>query len=183
MKRNVLVFGSILGAILAGNTVYMMHVMCRDPEFQGNDALGYAAMVIVFSLAFVGVRNYRNKYLGGAITFGQAFKVGALIALVGSTIYTVVGLLYMQWVAPEFLDVYIQHVLSNAARDGATADELAAKTAEMAHFKEMYANPVFRVLITYSEVLPVGLVVAFISALILKRKPERVLGAGDRSQA
>jgi hypothetical protein len=38
----------------------------------------------------------------------------------------------------------------------------------------MYENPLFVVLITYSEVLPVGLVVAFISSLILKRKPKRI---------
>lgn len=186
MKRSVLIFGTILGTILAANTVYMMHVMCRDPEFRGNDVLGYAAMVIVFSLAFVGIRNYRNKQLGGTITFGRAFRVGALIVLVASTIYTVVGLLYMKLFVPEFLDVYIQHVLNNAARDGATVEELAAKSAEMAGFKEMYANPVFAVLITYMEVLPVGLIVALVSALILKRKPEQARGedatnGGDRS--
>jgi hypothetical protein len=35
---------------------------------------------------------------------------------------------------------------------------------------EMYKNPLFAVLISYAEVLPIGLVVAFVSALILKRK-------------
>lgn len=183
MKRTIFIFGSILGAILAGNTVYMMHVMCRDPEFRGNDVLGYAAMVIVFSLAFVGIRNYRNKELGGAITFGRAFKVGAFIALVGSTIYSVVGLLYMHWFAPDFIDVYTQHVITNAQTDGATAEQLVAKTTEMAQFKEMYANPIFRVLITYTEVLPVGLIVALISAVLLKRKPEQVRGEGTGSAA
>ena len=34
--------------------------------------------------------------------------------------------------------------------------------------------PVFAVLITYAEVLPVGLVVAFVSSLILKRKPKEI---------
>jgi hypothetical protein len=36
-----------------------------------------------------------------------------------------------------------------------------------------YKNPLFVVLITYAEVLPVGLIVAFVSALILKRKTPR----------
>jgi len=40
----------------------------------------------------------------------------------------------------------------------------------MAEFKEMYKNPLYVVLITYTEVLPVGLIVALVSALILKRK-------------
>jgi hypothetical protein len=48
--------------------------------------------------------------------------------------------------------------------------DLQAKTAQMANFKEMYKNPLFVILITYSEVLPIGLVVALVSALILKKK-------------
>lgn len=52
-----------------------------------------------------------------------------------------------------------------------TADNLAAKTQEMANLKEMYKNPFFVILITYAEVLPIGIIVALISALILKKKP------------
>jgi hypothetical protein len=132
--------------------------------------LGYAAMVIVFSLTFFGIRNYRNKQLNGVISLGKAFKTGALIALIGATVYVVVGLSYYYLFAPDFLDQYAQHVLLKASRHGATAAELAAKTKELTEFKEMYKNPLFAVLISYTEVLPIGLVVSFISALILKRK-------------
>ncbi|HMS70459.1 MAG TPA: hypothetical protein PKD18_20070 [Saprospiraceae bacterium] len=45
----------------------------------------------------------------------------------------------------------------------------------MADFKEMYKNPLFVILITYSEVLPIGLLVALLSATILKAKPKEVL--------
>jgi len=40
----------------------------------------------------------------------------------------------------------------------------------MANFKEMYKSPLFVILIIYSEVLPIGLVVALVSALILRKK-------------
>lgn len=172
MKRNVLIFGLILGAILTTNMVYMVNLCYTNPEFKSNDVVGYAAMIIVFSLTFFGIRNYRNKELNGVISFGKAFKTGALIALVGSTMYVGVWLVYYYIFVPDFLDVFIPHVLLEASRDGATAAELAAKTEEMEQFKEMYKNPVFVVLISYAEVFPIGLVIALISALILKRKPK-----------
>jgi hypothetical protein len=179
MKRTILIFGSILGVILAGNAVYMVSWICRDPYFKSNDVLGYAAMVIVFSLIFFGVRNFRNKQMNGVITLGKAFKTGALIALLGSTIYVVVGLSYYYLFAPEFMDQYTLHVLHSATLDGATETQLAAKVQEMEQFKTMYKNPLFVVLITYTEVLPIGLIVAFISALILKRKSSHAAGSSD----
>ncbi len=165
MRKTVLIFSLILGTIMCINMVILVNMLYNNPDFKGNDVLGYAAMVVVFSLIFFGVRNYRNKQLGGFISFGRAFKTGALIALVASTIYVVVWLFYYYLFVPDFIDVYTQHVLKNTS-----AADLAAKTKEMAEFKEMYKNPLFTILITYSEVLPVGLIVALVSAFILKRK-------------
>jgi hypothetical protein len=170
MKRNVLIFGLILGTILAGHVIYMMDLVHSNPNLESNDVVGYAAMVVVLSLIFFGIRNYRNKELGGLISFGQAFKTGALIALVGSTMYVVGGLSYYYMVIPDFVDKYAEHVMIMATRHGATAAELTAKTQEMAQLKEMYKNPLFVVLISYMEVLPVGLVVALVSSFILKKK-------------
>ncbi|NIR51280.1 DUF4199 domain-containing protein [candidate division KSB1 bacterium] len=174
MKRNVLIFGLILGTILAVHMVFMVNLLYNNPDLESNDILGYAAMVVVFSLTFFGIRNYRNKQLNRVISLGKAFKTGALIALLGSTMYVVVWLFYYYLFVPDFLDKYILHVLNEATRNGATASELAAKTEEMDQFREMYKSPLFVILISYAEVLPIGLVVAFISSLILRRKPETI---------
>ena len=168
MKRNVLIFGLIAGTILCVNMVYMVHLCYTNPDFKSNDIVGYAAMVVIFSLIFFGVKNFRDKQLNGIISFGKAFKTGVLIALLGATMYVVVWLFYYYLFVPDFLDKYTAHVLREAAQEGAA--ELAAKTKEMANFKEMYKSPFFVVLITYAEVFPVGLVVALITAPILKRK-------------
>jgi amino acid transporter len=169
MKKNVLIFGLILGTILCVNMVFMVNLMYTNPDFEGNDVLGYASMVVVFSLIFFGVRNYRNKQLDGVISFGKAFKAGLLIALIASSMYVVVWLFYYYLFVPDFIDIYINYVLKDVP-----AAELAAKTEEMKQFKDMYQNPFFVILITYSEVLPVGLVVTLVSALILKKKVKNV---------
>lgn len=165
MKKNVLVSGLVIGVILCINMIWMVNLLYTNPDIKTNDALGYVVMVVVFSIIFFGVRNYRNKWLGGVISLGKAFKTGVLIALVASTMYVVVWLFYYYLFVPDWLDAYIEFCLKQTPES-----ELAAKTHEMENLKEMYKNPVFVILITYSEVLPVGLVVAFISALILKKK-------------
>ncbi|SMC44631.1 DUF4199 domain-containing protein [Pedobacter africanus] len=165
MKKIVLIFGLIIGTILSANMLNMVTMIYNGKDFKGNDVVGYVALVVVFSIIFFGIRNYRNKRLEGQITFGRAFKTGALIAFVGSTVYVIIWLFYYYLFVPDFIDAYTACVLKNC-----TASDLPAKTAQMAEFKEMYKNPAFVVLITYSEVLPVGLAVALVSALILKNK-------------
>lgn len=165
MKKTALIFGSIIGLLFCINLFYMVSKMQSGSDFEGNDVVGYAAMVIVFSLIYFGIRNYRNKQLDGTISFGSAFKTGLFIALVGSTIYVVVWLFYYYLFVPDFIDHYTAYVLEHA--DPAEVD---AKAQEMAEFKESYKNPLFVILITYFEVFPVGLVVALLSALILKKK-------------
>lgn len=165
MKKNVLIFGSIIGAILCINMIVMVTLLYHDPTFNGNDVVGWAAMIAALSLIFFGIRNYRDNQLGGYISFGTAFKMGALTALLASTIYVVVWLFYYYLFVPDFIDVYTSHVLRNCA-----ASDLPAKTREMANLKEMYKNPLLVILLTYMEALPLGLVIALISALILKKK-------------
>jgi len=165
MKKSILIFGVILGTILCVNMVVMVNLMMSNPDFEGNDLLGYVAMVVVFSLIYFGIRNYRNKQLYGYITFGKAFKTGFLIALLASTMYVVTWLFYYYLFVPDFLDYYIDYVMKLTPES-----DLSEKAKEMQNFKEMYENPLFVVLVTYAEVLPVGLVITLISSFALKKK-------------
>ena len=170
MKKNVLIFGLIAGSIVTALMIYAsMKCYVAPEEFSGNDIMGYATMIVAFSFIFVGIKNYRDKYLQGIITFGQAFKIGMYITLIASTLYVGVWLIEYYVFIPDFIDHYAVHVLKAAEIDGATQAEIQEKTAEMDDYKEMYKNPVFVILISYAEIMPIGLIITLISALLLKR--------------
>jgi hypothetical protein len=50
---------------------------------------------------------------------------------------------------------------------------LAETAKQMEQYREMYKSPFFVIILTYAEVLPVGLIVALISSFILKRKQKK----------
>lgn len=170
MKRVVFVFGAISGVIITGMMVYASALCYTNPEFESNDVLGYTLLIAAFSFVFVGIKTFRDKHSNGVITFGKAFKTGALISLVAATMYLLVWLVEYYFFIPDYLDKYTQHVLHMEKLDGATAGELDVKAAEMASFAEMYQNPLFVMISTFLEVFPIGLVITLVSALILKRK-------------
>ena len=167
MTKTIFTFGLALATILCIYMVYMVGLMYDNPDFKGNMFLGYLKQLVIFSVLFFGVWYFRDKVSLGSITFLKALKLGSLIALLACSIYVIFSLLYYNLFAPDFMDVYTSHVLKSVP-----ADELAAKTAEMENFKQMFKNPLFASFITYMEVLPTGFVVALLSALILRKKEE-----------
>ena len=169
MKKNVLVFGSIAGIIASTFMFFSMwYIGCHG--FEGSMLVGYASMLMAFSLIFVAIKNYRDKYNNGVITFGKAFKMGLYIALIGSTFYLITWAFEYHFLMPDFMERYSQHMIDQLTKSGATQTVIDAQMVEMNNYKEMYKNPLFFALLTYMEILPVGLIVTLIAALILKRK-------------
>lgn len=140
-------------------------MMYSNTEYKANDVLGYATLVILFSLIYFGVRSYRNNHLQGKISFPKALKIGAIICFLASTVYVILGLSYYYLFAPDFIDVLSEFMIKNSA-----PDKVEETTANMANFKEMYKNPLFAIFVSYMEVLPIGLLVTLLSAFIVKKK-------------
>lgn len=163
-------YGLIAGLIVSVMLVVSTTLCYSNPNFQSNMYIGFGAMFIAFSMIFVGVKNFRDKQNNGVITFGKAFKIGFYIALVASTLYVLVWLIEYYLFIPDFMDKYTAHVLKEAYAEGGGQAAINAKIAEMNSYKEMYKKPLFVVLLTYMEILPLGLVLSLISALIFKKK-------------
>ncbi len=169
MKRIVLIYGSILGLLLSINLVYTVFLCYKDPDFQPNIILGFAVILVMLSMVPFGIKSYR-KQLNGVISIGKAFSTGALIALIASTIYVIVWLIAYYKYVPDFMDKYAMRELSNAIKRGASLQEVARIQKETDSYKELYKSPVWVVILTYIEVLPLGLAIAFISSVALRRK-------------
>ncbi|TDE15462.1 DUF4199 domain-containing protein [Dyadobacter psychrotolerans] len=170
MKRNVVVFGLISGVVLAVFSMIVTWQCYKNEDFESNMLLGYTFMLAAFSSIFVGIKSYRDKHNMGVISFGKAFKIGLLITLIASTFYVVAWLFEYYLIIPDFMDRYTAHTMKEFVAGGATPQEISLKESEMQGYVEMYKNPAYVVLFTYAEVLPIGLVISLISALILKRK-------------
>lgn len=131
-------------------------------------AVGYLAMLIAMSMVFMGVRNYRDTVGGGVIRFWPAFGLGLGIALIASLFYVAAWEVYLWQTGYMFMDDYIAGTLATMRADGKSAAEVAAFSASMEEFKTTYAQPHLRVLITLSEIAPVGLLVALVSAALVR---------------
>ena len=76
MKKAVLVFGLIAGLIVATMMLISVDHCVTTGDFEKGMIYGYTGMLVAFSMIFVGIKNYRDRYNHGIVSFGKAFKVG-----------------------------------------------------------------------------------------------------------
>jgi hypothetical protein len=171
MKRTVLVFGLLSGAVSAAMMWLTLPLINRGTiNFDNGLIIGYTAIFLSFVLVFFGIRSYRESH-GGTIGFGRAFGVGILITLISCAFYVASWeIMYFNFM-PDHLDKYAAHAVAKAKARGASDAEIAGMTKQMADMKKLYANPAINVAMTFIEPFPVGLIVTLASAGILRRRP------------
>ena len=170
MKKIVLTFGLISGVIAS---VLMLGTMAFVDKigFDRGVILGYTAIVLSFLLVFFGIRSYRENVGGGYISFGRAFSVGILIALISSVIYVITWEFeYRNWFY-DFPEKYSNYMIETARAAGTSPAEIARQTEEMNNMWALYrSNPLVRAAFTFIEPFPVGLLITLISAAILRKR-------------
>lgn len=170
MKKNILTFGLISGLIVSG-LISITAICYQRQDFEGNMVLGFSVMILAFAFIFVGIKNYRDKFNNGIISFGKAMQVGLSIAFIASTMYVLTWVIAYYNFMPDFMEVMTAQNIEKLKLDKQlTNAEMTAKVAEINNMKELYKSPLMVVLFTYLEIFPIGIIVTLISALILKRK-------------
>ena len=169
MKKIVLTFGLLSGLVLSGMLVLTVPFAERI-GFEAAEVIGYTTIVAASLFIHFGIRRYRDSVAGGEVSFGRAFKVGALIALISSACHTATWQVVYHNYMPDFLERYQANELEKARQAGATPAEIDAQIAKDARNAALYRNPLINIGITLLETFPIGLVIAAISARFASRR-------------
>ncbi len=167
MLRTIVLFGVAAGLIVAAPMCIML-ALAGDNPVATSPFTGYLLMLLALSLIFVGVKQYRDKALGGVIKFVPALLMGLGISAVAGVIYVIGWEITLRATDFAFVDTYSTGMIDAARAKGASAAEIARVTAEAEKFKTDYANPLIRLPFTFIEIFPVGLLISLISAGLLR---------------
>lgn len=168
MLRKILFFGVVGGVIVGAPMLALTALGGGEALYQGGEILGFATMLIAFSTVFIAIKRQRDVDGGGVIRFWPAVGLGLGISLVASLFYVVSWELTQMIGNADFWTVYAEGTIGKLKADGASPEKIAAVTAEMARWAELYKNPLIRIPITFSEVLPIGVLVTGVSAALLR---------------
>ncbi len=180
MVKKILMYGLVAGAIV-GVPLFALSVrMAGKPPPSYGVALGYLTMLVAFSLVFVAIKRHRDVDLGGVIRFWPALGLGLGVVTVASAVYVLAWELGLAVTGVDFAGDYARMLIEQKKAEGISAEALAKFSAEMEAFRRQYANPLFRLPMTFAEIFPVGLLVSLVSAGLLRNPrflPARQAGA------
>jgi hypothetical protein len=176
MLSVILRYGTLAGVIVGAPMVWrMLAAKPGDENPLGGMLIGYLVMTVALTAVFVGVKTYRDKVLGGAIRFLPAFAVGLGISAFAGLLYVIAWEISIAFSSFDFSAFWRESMIESAKAKGASPEELQKTIAEADAFLVWYANPLYRMPMTFIEIFPVGVLVSLISAAVLRNS--RVLPA------
>ena len=149
--KYALVYGLIPGTIIILTMIIGFELADQD-SFVRTLWYGYLLMLVVLTFIFVGMKRYRDIECGGVVRFGRAFLVGLGMAAFAGLAYVAIFEIYLAVTDNRLLD----DMIAGAAQ------------AEQADLRSMLLDPWRRVPLVFLEIFPVGLLVALVSALLLR---------------
>lgn len=170
MKKIILVYGLISGAIVIASMIFSLAVAGDGNHIAALQWAGYLIMIVALTMIFVGIKRYRDQTLGGVIRFGTAFLLGLGISAVAGVVYVAVWEVNLAITDHAFIHEYAANVIDLKKEAGINGEALDAVVAEMDEMKENYAKPWFRLPMTFMEIFPVGLLISLISAAVLRNQ-------------
>jgi len=167
MTRIILTYGLISGAVIAATITATIILSVGGPP-HSSVWLGYLIMLVALSAILVGVKQYRDQTLGGVIKFRTALLLGLGIAVCASVAYVAVWETYLAVTHYTFMSAYIEQMLAAKRAAGVTGAAYQKLVAEMETMRVQYANPLYRMPMTFMEIFPVGLLIALVSAVLVR---------------
>ena len=164
-------WAGLIAGVISGGFLFLMMLAFRGVPLQDNQfgaLLGYASMLVALSFIFIAIKRQRDVAQGGVIRFLPAFGMGLAISIIAGVIYALAWEVTLAVTGLDFGASYTEASIAVAKEQGMSGAELEAYTAQMQGFADMYANPVFRIPMTFTEIFPVGVLVSLISALLLR---------------
>jgi hypothetical protein len=170
MINIIFLYGTFAGLIVSGIMLAVIAAAGGSPEMGDNSLLfGYLSMIVALSMIFFGVKRYRDRDLGGVIKFLPAFLMGLAITVVAGVLYVLGWEVYMAATDGSYMKAYMDHYIAGEKAKGLSGAVLDKTIAEMNAMMTAYnTNMAYRMGITFMEIFPVGVIIALISAALLR---------------
>lgn len=173
MGKKILFYGLVSGGSLTVLFV-LSHILFMKnfsaEMWETGEIIGYSSMIIALTAIFFGVKSYRDKVLGGKISFGKAFTLGMGISAISSIIFGIYVYFLYTAIAPDLSGKMIEVYREKIKTSGQTQEVVTKQLEEFEKEAPMWNNPFLQSFVMLVTVFFIGIIISLITAVILKKK-------------
>jgi len=160
MKNYMIKFGIIGGLVSSVLGTLNWFVIARPFGVSVSQTVGYLSIAVSLLCIPYGIRYFRDKLNGGAVSFGQAIKIGLGITSIAGIVMAIHSILFFALQKDAFMEWQKQDL---------TGEELAAFEAQLAQMPDFAYTPWFQGIVMFVMVFLIGLAINLVSAALLRR--------------
>lgn len=157
MKTIILKYGIYSSLVLVVVFGLTWLIWGTSLDYSVAETIGYLSMIIALSFIYFGIKSYRDEIGEGTVAFGEALKVGTLIALLPSAAFFIYTAILFAVKGEELVANTYQNI---------PEEQLAQFEAN----KELFLNPFFQGAVMFATVFVIGFIIALLSSWLLQRK-------------
>ena len=176
MQNPIIRFGLIGGIILVILSNIPWLIWGESMSYTTAVSLGYLSVAVALSSIYFGVRKYRDEIGGGVISFGKAFKIGLLTALIPSGFIFVSTVIFYILNGENFQEWAIASM-----EQSLPPEQFQAQMAQIEAMGDLTLNPFFQGFVMFMTVFVIGLLVSLVVAWILKKERKNTESVPARS--
>jgi len=160
--KHALLYGLYTGIALIITTL-LFYVL----DLYAEKWVGYFGYAILLGGIIMGTLSYRNKYLGGFITYGQSVSTGFLTGLFAAILSSIFTFIFVSVIGDDYLQTIMETAEeSMISRDPDMSDEELDLAMKMT---ERMMNPTWISILAFLGYTVLSLVFALIASIFIKK--------------
>ncbi len=156
-----MIYGLYLGLSLI---IYSLILYVASLSF--NSTLNFMVYLIIAAGLFISIKQFRDKFNGGILTFGEGMKLGVLISIFAGFLSGVFSYV-LHLMDPSLIDQIIQTQQEALLKQGIPEDQVV----QMEEMMRKMTNPLVMVVSTLFSMALIGSIISLVVAAVLKKKP------------
>lgn len=164
-KPNVFLLSVGYGVIIA-LAIIVLSLILFLLNLNENRGLQSISYVIILAGIILSQYNYRNKHMGGFVTYGQAFTLGMLTSLVLSVIMGVFTFIFFKYIDPGAMEEVMTQTEQQMMDRGMTDMEIEQGMAMAQKFASVGMYTFFAVVGNFI----IGVIISLVTSIFVKRE-------------
>ncbi len=173
MQKTVLTFGALAGLVIIIYTYGFLMILgdfgrMTPKDLEMAEWLGYVRYLVLLLGIVMAMIQYRRDS-AGPISYGAAFKVGLMVALVTAVCVGLMESIYIAFINPDFFEQYRRLMMESLQARNASATEIREAQEQFETLLPFMQHPVATGLFYFVETTVIGTILALIGAIFTRR--------------